>query len=330
MQIELLPSRTAHEKLGDLVELLQDAVDSGASVGFLPPLSREVASDYWLSVLADLEAGHRLLLGAMNGARLVGSAQLELARKPNAWHRAEVQRLLVHRSVRRQGIGERLMREIEELARHHGRTLLVLDTRQGDPSELLYRKLGYTRAGVIPGYARSATGALDATSFYYRWLDSASLLTTTTEWDDTPIFGSPPVDTPAVVRPSAYGVVTDAVANIAVVRTPQGLFLPGGGMEPGETPRATVAREVLEECGLEVHIGAWTVRAVDFVYSPTEETHFEKRSTFLDAQPSGRRTAGREPDHELEWMPPQVAVASLAHPSHRWAVERWLNRNALA
>ena len=167
MQIELLTSRTAHEKLEDLIELLRDAVDSGASVGFLPPLSRDAASDYWRSVFADLDAGHRLLLGATVGSRLVGSVQLELARKPNASHRAEVQRLLVLRSARRQGIGERLMRRLHELAGHHGRTLLVLDTREGDPSELLYRKLGYTRAGVIPGYARSADGALDGTAFYY-------------------------------------------------------------------------------------------------------------------------------------------------------------------
>lgn len=173
MKIELLTPQTARDTLNDLVELLQDAVDSGASVGFLPPLSREVASNYWLSVFTDLDAGHRLLLGAIEGARLVGSVQLELARKPNATHRAEVQRLLVHHSVRRRGIGERLMRDLEELARQHGRTLLVLDTRQGDPSELLYQKLGYTIAGGIPGYTRSSSGSLDATAFYYRQLDPA-------------------------------------------------------------------------------------------------------------------------------------------------------------
>lgn len=172
MQIEILTSQTAHEKLSDLIDVLQDAVDSGASVGFLPPLSREVASDYWRSAFADVAAGHRLLLGALDGMTLVGSVQLELARKPNASHRAEVQRLLVARSFRRRGIGERLMRELHELARQRGRTLLVLDTRQGDPSEVLYQKLGYTRAGVIPGYARSASGSLDATAFYYRLMAS--------------------------------------------------------------------------------------------------------------------------------------------------------------
>jgi len=39
MHIEVLTVPAVHDKLNDLAELLQDAVDSGASVGFLPPLS---------------------------------------------------------------------------------------------------------------------------------------------------------------------------------------------------------------------------------------------------------------------------------------------------
>ena len=50
------------------------------------------------------------------------------------------------------------MRQLEGFARSCGRSLLVLDTRQGDAAEFLYQKLGYTVGGVIPGYARSATG----------------------------------------------------------------------------------------------------------------------------------------------------------------------------
>lgn len=171
MNIELLTLQAAQQRIGDLVELLQDAVDSGASIGFLPPLSREVATEYWRTIFADVATGHRLLLGAFDDKRIVGSVQLELASRANALHRAEVQRLIVLRSARRRGLGERLMLHLEDLARHHGRTLLVLDTRQGDPSELLYQKIGYIRAGSIPSFARSADGALDATAFYYRLID---------------------------------------------------------------------------------------------------------------------------------------------------------------
>src|SRR5689334_9791535 len=110
MNIELLDADSAHRRANDLIDVFQDAVDSGASVGFLPPLSRVDAYAYWRGIFADLAAGKRLLLGALDGDKLVGTAQLELSSKPNALHRAEVQRVLVHRSVRRQGIAERLMR----------------------------------------------------------------------------------------------------------------------------------------------------------------------------------------------------------------------------
>jgi ribosomal protein S18 acetylase RimI-like enzyme len=55
----------------------------------------------------------------------------------------------------------------QDEARRRGRRTLVLDTRQGDPSEALYRSLGWTFAGTIPQYARSANGELHATALYY-------------------------------------------------------------------------------------------------------------------------------------------------------------------
>jgi acetyltransferase len=171
MHIEVLTPRMARENVPHLIELLKDAVDSGASVGFLPPLSRDEANEYWQFALLEIEEGTRILIVAFDGDQVVGSAQLALALKPNALHRAEVQRVIVHRSHRRRGIGEQLMREIEDVARRERRTLLVLDTREGDPSELLYQKLGYTKGGVIPRYARSADGSLHATVLYYRDLE---------------------------------------------------------------------------------------------------------------------------------------------------------------
>ena len=77
---------------------------------------------------------------------------------------------MVHSLRRRRGIGRALMRAAEEEARRLGRTTLVLDTPQGDPSEVLYRSMGWERAGVIPRYARSADGALDPSAFYYKFL----------------------------------------------------------------------------------------------------------------------------------------------------------------
>jgi ribosomal protein S18 acetylase RimI-like enzyme len=60
------------------------------------------------------------------------------------------------------------MQIAEEAAVLDQRSLLVLDTRQGDPSNLLYQSLGYEQAGVIPSYAQSANGQLHSTVFYYK------------------------------------------------------------------------------------------------------------------------------------------------------------------
>jgi 8-oxo-dGTP pyrophosphatase MutT (NUDIX family) len=172
---------------------------------------------------------------------------------------------------------------------------------------------------------------------YGHWTDDEARLRTDVfyllimnDWANAPRFGRPPTDTAAIVRPSAYGLVADAAARLAVVRTPHGLFLPGGGIDPGETPHETVIREVREECGLDVQLGSWTVRAVDFVYSTEELTHFEKHSTFVDAQPIAGGIAAHESDHELAWVAPSMAVASLSHASHRWAVEQWRERGRQA
>jgi GNAT superfamily N-acetyltransferase len=157
-----------------LVALLQDAVESDASVGFLPPLGNAEAAAYWATVAAALREGSRVVLAARDGELgLVGSAQLELAMRANARHRAEVSKVMVHRRARRRGVGRALMLALEDHARRLGRTTLVLDTRQGDPSEILYREVGWTFAGAIPAYARSASGALDATAYYYKRLDRA-------------------------------------------------------------------------------------------------------------------------------------------------------------
>ena len=157
--------------LPDLVELLQDSVESGASVGFLLPFSRSSNRVYWEQTLKEIESGNRTLLVAEKNGRVVGSVQLELATKPNALHRAEVQKLLVHSVHRKQGLGGELMSAVEKVARDLGRTLLVLDTLQGDNGERLYAKCGYVRVGEIPGYASLSDGSLQATVLFYKFLN---------------------------------------------------------------------------------------------------------------------------------------------------------------
>ncbi|MDF2760490.1 MAG: family acetyltransferase [Thermomicrobiales bacterium] len=159
--------RLSDRELDDLTEVLVSCVAEGASLGFHTPLPVDVARAWWAGIPRD---GVILLVAEQEG-RIVGTVQLQPAESENGAHRGEVAKLLVHPAWRRQGIARALMLALEEDARATGKTLLVLDTREGDPSNDLYRALGYQEAGRIPGWARDAAGTSSATVFWYKPLN---------------------------------------------------------------------------------------------------------------------------------------------------------------
>jgi glycosyltransferase involved in cell wall biosynthesis len=95
-------------------------------VGFVIPFSTVDATAWWRSLLPDVAAGRVLLLGAWAEGALVGTVQLHPSVMPNGRFRAEVAKLLVHRSARRQGIGRALMDAVEALARRGQPVPLVI------------------------------------------------------------------------------------------------------------------------------------------------------------------------------------------------------------
>lgn len=161
------------ECLPSFVELLRATVDAGASIGFVAPLAADAAFDYWRGVEAGIRRGERLLLASFDGGEVRGCVQLALEGRPNGRHRAELQKLMVHPSARGAGLGRALMTAAECTSRVHGRTLLVLDTRAGDPAEALYRRLGWTEVGRIAGYTWERDGSRHATVLFCRELGQA-------------------------------------------------------------------------------------------------------------------------------------------------------------
>ncbi len=108
MIVSLTPEQS-EEAIGQLVDLLIDAVDSGASIGFMPPIGKEEALAYWRDVIAAMRTGRRLLLAAMDGDLVQGSVQMDLEPRANGNHRAEVIKLFVHRRARRRGLAKALI-----------------------------------------------------------------------------------------------------------------------------------------------------------------------------------------------------------------------------
>ncbi len=62
------------------------------------------------------------------------------------------------------------MEGAEAEARAEGKTLFVPDTVTGDGAELLYERLGWTRVGVIPGYALYPDGRPCDTTIFWKAL----------------------------------------------------------------------------------------------------------------------------------------------------------------
>ena len=165
-----MEAAAAERELAALAVILADAVEGGASVGFVTPFSTADAAAWWRGLLPEVAAGRVLLLGAWVDDALVGTVQLHPSGMPNGHFRAEVAKLLVLRSARRQGVGRALMEAVEALARERGRTTLVLDTQTGSDAERLYRALGWTVVGVVPDYSLLSDGTKGATTYLYKLL----------------------------------------------------------------------------------------------------------------------------------------------------------------
>jgi ribosomal protein S18 acetylase RimI-like enzyme len=152
-----------------LCEILVDSVEHGASVGFLSPLDAAAADDYWRRVERAVADERSILLAAGSDGAVLGTVQVDVDTPPNQPHRATVCKLLVHTDARRRGLGEALMVAAEEAAAAAGRWLLVLDTAT-PAAERLYRRLGWTVAGVVPDYAMNPDCSLTQTVFYWKAL----------------------------------------------------------------------------------------------------------------------------------------------------------------
>ncbi len=158
------------EIIAALADLLIETVASGGSVSFMHPLDENTALAFWRSSMNAVIAGERMLLGAFDGAKLIGTVTLLLNCPPNQPHRAEVAKMMVRTDYRGQGVGRALMAAAEAQALQKGKTLITLDTAEDEGAAGLYEALGFEKAGVIPDYALKPHGGLSGTIIYYKRL----------------------------------------------------------------------------------------------------------------------------------------------------------------
>ncbi|MGW7201498.1 GNAT family N-acetyltransferase [Streptomyces chryseus] len=168
--ITALSAEEFRDSVEDLAAVLADAVDDNASVGFLAPFGPDEAAAWWAAQQPAVDDGSLTVWAARGPSGIEGIFALALSPKPNSRHRAELVKLMVHRTARGQGMGRALLATAEREATRAGATLLLLDTETDSPAEHLYRTAGWTHYGTVPGYAADPAGTLRPCSFYFKHL----------------------------------------------------------------------------------------------------------------------------------------------------------------
>ena len=169
MRIEAIDRSSYDDAIEGLGALLKDAIDGGASVNFVAGVTREQTEGWWAARAPRVADGTITVFVARDaGGRIVGSTLIERSANPNSPHRAEIGKVIVDRSMRRQGLAKALMQAAEDRARVEGRWMLILDTVTGSAAAALYESLGWVTVGTIPGYALNVDGVPEAATYYYK------------------------------------------------------------------------------------------------------------------------------------------------------------------
>lgn len=153
-----------------LAAILADAVAGGAGVSFVVPPSLQEGEAFWQGFATAIAQQKAFCFLAIKDNEIAGCVLLIKAAAANQPHRADICKLLVHSSFRRQGLGSLLMAAAEHKARDLKLTLLTFDAVAHGAVEQFYKDLGFTIASYYPGYAYALGQRLDDTALFYKAL----------------------------------------------------------------------------------------------------------------------------------------------------------------
>lgn len=131
-------------------------------------------------------------------------------------------------------------------------------------------------------------------------------------------------------RIAVYGIVINEEGKIAIIKTPRGYFLPGGGIEGSESHEQCLKREFMEETGYQItvenYIGRSSLYHVSKTYRYSHGTGY-----FYFATLTQKKNNGIEEDHKLIWLEPAECINGLYLEHQSWAVAKAMNikRNSL-
>jgi L-amino acid N-acyltransferase YncA len=163
---DVILRRLKWSDLDDLLGLNNELIEEEAMIGGDKPVTRDQQVDHHANMMKDVEKGRSVVVIAEANGKAVGMANAR-NRRGRLRHTAGLG-VFVRREHRNRGIGSEMTREIETQARKAGVEVLYLEVYSISPAIELYKRLGYTEYGRLPGGIKYRGGYVDTVSMYKR------------------------------------------------------------------------------------------------------------------------------------------------------------------
>ena len=137
------------------------------------------------------------------------------------------------------------------------------------------------------------------------------------------IFGNK-LDIEYYTRPGAY-IIPEENGKIAVVNTPKGYFLLGGGYENKETDEECIKRECFEEIGYSVLVGEKMCSAEAYVFHPKVK-YFHPVQTYYTGRLISKDMQPIEKDHILTWVTYGEIKGKMFSEMQNWAIDIYFEK----
>ncbi|MEP4196296.1 MAG: NUDIX hydrolase [Aliishimia sp.] len=127
------------------------------------------------------------------------------------------------------------------------------------------------------------------------------------------------------LRPGAYVILPlgQSILLTAQMNEVPDIQLPGGGIDPGESPRHALYREVLEETGWSISMPRRLGAVRRFVFMPEYDLWAEKLCMVYVARPARRIHDPIETDHEILWLTLREAIDAIGNDGDRLMLQRY-------
>lgn len=143
---------------------------------------------------------------------------------------------------------------------------------------------------------------------------------------ETAVFGVREEGEKYINKIGSYAVIYDnKQGKVALIKNNRGhYFLPGGGLENGESLENCIKRECIEEAGIKIGIQKFIGSAKQYFQSPNNHKYYVSEGHFYICKQLSEQLPLEE-GNTLLWIDPSIALKMLVHNHHRWAILKSLD-----